>query len=231
MAATAAAESGKGDTPARSNNQQALDANQAVATSESAIANQADALAAALAPSPPGESANEASPTGEPQTSDGSQQTASAQPSAGGQPESAAASQQPAATPQEIAQGQQLAQVLDELDRQQANAAAAQLQSLAQAARAKQAQLSAARAQSQQQSAFAQNPAGKPSEGIPAYDGQTDAFAVVPLDRTENNDWGKLRQQDAEDLTKGRKERVSEEYRKSVEAYFKVLAERARKNK
>jgi hypothetical protein len=40
-----------------------------------------------------------------------------------------------------------------------------------------------------------------------------------------------LRQQAAKDLTNGRTETVSEEYRKSVETYFRVLAERARRKK
>jgi hypothetical protein len=55
-------------------------------------------------------------------------------------------------------------------------------------------------------------------------------FEVAAVDRSKKSDWGKLRSKSVEDLTNGRSEAVSEEYRKSVEAYFRVLAERARKN-
>ena len=88
--------------------------------------------------------------------------------------------------------------------------------------------MAAARVLAQQQAALS-SPSLTPPEGIPAYDGQTDAFAVLPVNRQENEEWGKLREQAAEDLSKGRREKVSEEYRKSVETYFRVLAERARR--
>lgn len=149
-------------------------------------------------------------------------------------------------TPEEIAAGRQLAQTLDELDRQQAAAQAASeasqppppegspsqqrqaLETLAQAARAQQAQIAATRTQAQQQAALS-SPSLTPPEGTPAYDGQTDAFTVLPVNRDDNEEWGQLREQAAEDLSKGRREKVSEDYRKSVETYFRVLAERARR--
>ena len=40
-----------------------------------------------------------------------------------------------------------------------------------------------------------------------------------------------LRDKSAEDLTEGRRESVSAEYRTRVETYFRVIAERARKEK
>jgi hypothetical protein len=141
-----------------------------------------------------------------------------------------------------MATGRQLAQALDELDRLQAEPATAQegqsppLQQalaqrpgLAQAAQAQQGQIAAARAQAQRQAALASNPLGYQQEGIPAYEGQSQAFVVNPANREGDEDWGKLREKTADDLTKGRKELVSEEYRKSVETYFRVLAERARR--
>jgi len=148
----------------------------------------------------------------------------------------------PSFTPAKIAQGQQLAQTLDELDRL-ANAAGQQpgqpipgqpqrtpsgLDSLAQAAQAQQSAAAAARAQAQQQAAqsLAQ---GTQSEGDPALTGPMDEFEVAAINRSEKVNWGKLRSKSAEDLTNGRSEGVPKEYRKSVEAYFRVLAERAKK--
>ena len=58
---------------------------------------------------------------------------------------------------------------------------------------------------------------------------QISEFSVMSVNRDEATTWGKLRNKSAEDLTKGRSEAVSEEYRKSVETYFRVLAERAKK--
>lgn len=175
------------------------------------------------------------------------------QPSKNGQssPSVAPPSGQPSFTPEEMTQGRQLAQTLDELDRQQTTQSQAQslpaaddsaapasqrqqqpfLPNLAQAAQAQQAQMAAARILAQQRTALSNSPSNPPSESEPEYDGQTDAFAVLPVNRDEKNEWGKLREQAAEDLTNGRREKVSEEYRKSVESYFRVLAERARRNK
>ena len=153
-------------------------------------------------------------------------------------------------SPEEMARGRQLAQTLDELDRQQAAASQAAesgpssgqpdgqppsqpapkpLANLTQAARAQQAQIAAARTQAQQRAALSSE--GRNPEGEPAYEGQSDPFEVIAVARDEEGEWGKLREQAAEDLTKGRREKVSEEYRKSVETYFRVLAERARRKK
>ncbi len=60
---------------------------------------------------------------------------------------------------------------------------------------------------------------------------QNAEFGIIAVNRDEATTWGKLRSKSAEDLTKGRSEAVSEEYRKSVETYFRVLAERARRKK
>jgi hypothetical protein len=230
------------------NNQPALAANVAVAQSEQAISDQAKALTGVLTPM---QQAQAAAASGEPAAPDASAQPAAVQQAnnatPGSEPPAAPGASAPQAfTPEEMATGRQLAQSLDELDRMQANAAAAQegqpspspqtpLQQalaqrpgLAQAAQAQQAQIAAARAQAQQQAALASNPTGYQQDGIPAYEGQAEAFAVQPVNRDDDKEWGKLREQSADDLTKGRKEAVSEEYRKSVETYFRVLAERAR---
>jgi hypothetical protein len=42
--------------------------------------------------------------------------------------------------------------------------------------------------------------------------------------------WGKLPKQMAEQLSQGSREAVSAEYQKEVETYYRVIAERARKN-
>ena len=237
-------------------NAEALKAQAAIATTESAITQQAEELTGVLEPllaaneasgnPPAGEAGDPASaaPTaaaqGQPPTASGD---AGSPPPPSGQGQSPAnGTTPPAFTAEELARGQQLAQTLDELDRQ-ANAAGQQpgqpqpgqpqrtpsaLDSLAQAAQAQQSAAAAARAQAQQQAsqALAQ---GTQSEGDPALTGAMDDFKVAAVNRSEVANWGKLRGKSAEDLTNGRSEAVSKEYRKSVEAYFRVLAERAKK--
>lgn len=237
----------------------AAKANDALAQSEQALNQQAAGLtdvldqAAAAAAEQNGEGQSQQPTQGEGQPSGeqpNGEQSSGEQPSGeqpgqqpGGQSPPSGSSTPPSFTSEEMAAGRQLAQTLDELDRQQAAATAAgqqpqpgqspsqqqqELESLAQAARAQQGQIAAARSQAQQQAALS-SPSLTPPEGTPAYDGQTDAFTVLPVNRDENKEWGQLREQAAEDLSKGRREKVSEDYRKSVETYFRVLAERARR--
>ncbi|MEO8494376.1 MAG: hypothetical protein ABI614_04855, partial [Planctomycetota bacterium] len=241
---------------ATGDNQPALAANQAVAQSEDAIANQAKALTGVLTPMQEAQAAaaeatlagqqpSGQQPSGSPQAGQPDVQPASFTDPSGASPASPGANSPPSFTPEEMATGRQLAQTLDELDRLQAQPASAtavqdgpqspaqqalaQRPSLAQAAQAQQGRIAAARAQAQQQAALAADPKGYAEEGIPAYEGQTGPFVVQAINRDEDENWGKLREKAADDLTKGRKEVVSEEYRKSVETYFRVLAERARR--
>ena len=171
------------------------------------------------------------------------QQTPGTGQPAGGQPTT------PSFTPEEMAQAQQLARTLDELDRQQAAAASADgvppaatpsqqnqpsqlnLDTLAQAAQAQQATMSNQRTQAQQEAVLALGEGGTESAENPSPTGAMTDFEVISVSRDENTEWGKLRGKSAEDLTTGRSEAVSEEYRKSVETYFRVLAERARKKR
>jgi multidrug efflux pump subunit AcrA (membrane-fusion protein) len=151
-------------------------------------------------------------------------------------------------TPEEMARGEQLARTLDELDRLQAEAAvaaqtnadaaqaalaaqrnASQLDTLAQAARAQQAAQAAARLRNQQETLMALGLGGTQSSDSSSTEPRVADFEVTPVNRNDGKNWGKLRSQSAEDLTKGKSEVVSEEYRKSVETYFRVLAERAKK--
>ena len=163
-------------------------------------------------------------------------------------------------SPAEIERGQQLAQTLDELDRQMSQQGQPQqgqpqqgqpqqgqpqqgqpqqgqpLNSLAQAAQSQQAAMANARSQSNQQSQLAQM--NQPSQPSMPTDAPQDAalygsqkeFVIRSVDR-DGKDWGKLRGKSAEGNTSGQREKVSEEYRKKVEAYFKVLAERAKQKR
>ncbi|MCA9124062.1 MAG: hypothetical protein H6822_19820 [Planctomycetaceae bacterium] len=240
----------EGEAQAPPDNKPAIAANQALAESERAIAQQADSLTATLSPMQEAHAADadavlagqEPHETGQGARPDIPQANDTL--STGAAETSTAANAPQTFTPEEMAAGRELAQTLDELDRLQAQPAAAAAQdgqpspvqqalaqrpNLAQAAQTQQGQMAAARAQAQQQSALAANPTGYQQEGTPAYEGQAEAFLLQAVNREEDKDWGMLREQAADDLTKGRKEVVSEEYRKSVETYFRVLAERARR--
>ena len=245
--------------PATPQNIEAIKAQASIAAAESAISQQAedltsvlDSLLAADENSGVQQAEGAANPTGQTPTGKGEAQPPAAPSDAGSQlpssgqegssPPPAGGNSPPAFTDEELARGQQLAQTLDELDRL-ANAASQQpgqpqpgqpqqtpssLDSLAQAAQAQQSAAAAARVQAQQQAAqsLAQ---GTQSEGEPALTGPMEDFEVAAVDRSKKSDWGKLRSKAAEDLTNGRSEAVPKEYRKSVEAYFRVLAERAKK--
>ena len=214
----------------RESNAQALLAQQDLATAEQAILQQADQLGQVLDPL-----------LTEAMTAAAAQAEAVLKVNSGGQ-----ASQAVALTPAENAQGQQLARILDELDRLQAAGSMAEstdgaqpvlptadrLNSLAQAARSQQAALAASRQAAQQQTAQAMAKAiigHRSADGFsePPGGGQ---FDVTAVNRIENANWGQLRQQSADDVAVGNSEKISEEYRQSIETYFRVLAERARKN-
>jgi hypothetical protein len=45
----------------------------------------------------------------------------------------------------------------------------------------------------------------------------------------KNGDWGRLPKKLAEDMNRGQGEQISPEYRRQVEAYYRVIGERARK--
>lgn len=231
----AAADPQSPDGQPKPDNGPSLAANSAVAQSEAAIRNQADALTGILTPLLEAQAAAAAS------AASGAEAAGQPQPDAGSDTPSGASQQQ---TPEQMAAGRQLAQTLDELDRLPPNAqsaaadpqsalqaAMAQRPGLSQAALAQQARLAAARALAQQQAALSANPTGFAPEGTPAYEGQTGAFALQSVNRIEGSDWGKLREQVSEEQSRGRREVVSDEYRRSVEAYFRVLAERAQQKK
>jgi len=75
---------------------------------------------------------------------------------------------------------------------------------------------------------------GQPGEGESQMSGPgnqgTDAalFRLGKADRDGPGDWGKLRTLEAEDTSVQRRIDISPEYRRQIEAYFRVIAERAR---
>lgn len=233
--------------PSNRPNGEAVQAQQALEQSEAAIANQANQVGETLEELNQQADANAAAgPTDATQSEAGQQQAGTNSPNqADPQPATNPASGQQAATPamtaEELANAQQMARTLDELDRQMAArqngeaqtagepAPTISQQALAQAAQAQQQAMAASRVQSQQQAAQALSENGTESSDNPATTGPMGEFELENVARNDNSDWGKLRSKSAEDLSKGKSATVSEEYRKSVEAYFKVLAERARK--
>ncbi|MHC4398644.1 MAG: hypothetical protein ACYTG0_03095 [Planctomycetota bacterium] len=204
--ADAAARASSVEQDGAGGNPQAPAATASVGEAEEAITEQAEALGEILNPSAQSASAQ-------------TQAQAAALPSPG-----------------EAAEGQLLARTLDDLDRTMAASQAGSgmpqpgPSSLAQAAQAQMASMAQGRMQN-----------GLPGQNAPALEGALQSadgtaltglspdFSVTVVNRSEDEDWGQLRDQSAEDLTEGRREAVSAEYRKRVETYFRVIAERARK--
>ena len=60
---------------------------------------------------------------------------------------------------------------------------------------------------------------------------QGGADAILQPVARAGDDWGKLRDKSAEDAIGSGRNAVSSEYRKQVETYFRVIAERARNKK
>jgi hypothetical protein len=134
--------------------------------------------------------------------------------------------------------GEMLARTLDELDQRLAVEAAGEpgpladtpLSPLAQAAQAQQASMAAARAPSM--SSTTPLATALESLGDPTTTGELGrGFAVKSINRNDGSAWGLLRGKSAEDTAEGGREAVAAEYRQGVEAYFRVLAERARQKK
>lgn len=160
-------------------------------------------------------------------------QNSSTEPPGSPPPTSGAAgeSDQAPFTPEQSAQGRQLAQMLDELDRLQANSPQANSQQGTPTPGQMTAAASMAQQRSlrQQQSQPSQSNNGFNDQNMPDAFGADPAFRLTDVDRSSKENWGQLRERDAEKVVNGRRTAVSEEYRRSVEAYFKVLAERSRR--
>lgn len=210
--------------------QRALAAQESVERAEEALQGRAEALEEIL-----NDSSAQLAAAGEPDQADHGEpnqaETGSPQPS---RPNPAA-----------MAQGQLFARTLDELDRALAAAQQTpaqqvagrpsmpqpQLSSLAQAAQTQAARIHQTRTRSR---VPAQNQPSlehtlESAQGS-ALTGMSQFHAILPpVNRMEDEEWGQLRSKSAEDLTEGRRESISAEYRKQVETYFRVLGERARR--
>ena len=55
------------------------------------------------------------------------------------------------------------------------------------------------------------------------------AVRVLSVDRRTGNDWGKLREQAADQTVESARQTIAPQYRQSVETYFRVLSERGQK--
>ena len=111
----------------------------------------------------------------------------------------------------------------------QTPAANSRMLSLAQAARSQQAAMAAARTPQPSANASAN---ALDSLGQPATSGDLGrGFAAKSINRDDGKEWGMLRANAAEDTVNSSREAVAAEYRQGVEAYFRVLAERARQKK
>ena len=199
----------------------------AVTDAERAIAARAEQLAGTLEERPAAAAAGESPDGGAP---------AAGVPAAPAAPPSSA----------EQARGRELARTLDELDRraaagrgdQPADAApgAGERALFAAASRAQQSAAASQRSAAQQRAnsptATATAEAGaEPTDQFSDPAASPDLFAAAPADRTGDAEWGALRARAAEDVTAGRGDAVAEDYRAGVDAYFRVLAERARGEK
>jgi hypothetical protein len=75
---------------------------------------------------------------------------------------------------------------------------------------------------------------GQPGEGLSQMSGpgnrgsDAESFRLNDLAGDGKDDWGKLRSLEAEDTSVQRRVDVSPEYRRQIEAYFRVIAEKAR---
>jgi hypothetical protein len=188
------------------------------------------------------------------QQANSSPQSSSQQSSKDSSPQSQAQPTQGQQSASEIARGQQLAQTLDELDQQLAQSqtsdssqqaanqtgaptSSPSLSSLAQAAQAQQAAMARARSAASQRASKSMQAALNPSEsnGFNAFSeasanpGSNADFQINAVNRNDDEDWGKLRDKSVDGASSRQSATVSPEYRKQVEAYFKVLAERAKK--
>lgn len=141
---------------------------------------------------------------------------------------------------------QQMARTLDELDRtlsasrrpsqtgdQQSQSPSAQeMATLSAAARKQAQQMAMQRSQMGQPQPpkpgqnDANNPATESGDGDSKA--MADLFGLDDVDRENRGEWGKLRSREAEDVAEERKVEISPEYRRQIEAYFRVIAEKGK---
>jgi hypothetical protein len=204
-------------------NRQAMEAHTSIDVAEEAISEQAEALEATLTPP---EAASQMAEAGQP--SNDSPTSSQGDPSAS------------QATPQEAAHAQMLARTLDALDQAMANSPSTPgmpgapqptPSALAQAAQTQASKMAQARMRARKASPKpGQEGAEESKQGAMLVD-QGGLDATLPPVGRAGDEWGKLRAKSAEDAVGSGRDAVSAEYRKQVETYFRVIAERARKKK
>lgn len=226
----------------------AAKARDAVESSENAIAQQAEQLgqildqaqaaadaeaaaaAAAASETPMGQEPGQpGEQPGQPGEQPGQPGEQTGQP--GQQPGGQASQGPPSAAEQ--AQAQMLAETLDELDQRQAaggeTPAGQPLSALAQATQAQRASM--ARSRIPYGSKTPPPNEGLESLGTPATTGDVGEGLAATVNRDDGRQWGQLRKKSAEEAAKGSRAAVAAEYRERVDAYFRVLAEKARAKK
>ncbi len=151
-----------------------------------------------------------------------------------------------AAQPGAAESAQQMARTLDELDRsisaaQQANqqgqesdsASPSQSPATLSAAARRQAQKMAMNRSQKGESPSSPEGQNEPSsEATESGDGfstsMADMFDIDAVERAGQSQWGKLRNLEAEDVAEERRVEISPEYRRQIEAYFRVIAEKGK---
>jgi hypothetical protein len=103
---------------------------------------------------------------------------------------------------------------------------AAQMASMQEAAQQLAQQMNQQRAQGRQSTA-ASRMSSNSADTKPA---PPSAVRVLDVDRRSSDDWGKLREQSAEDTVESSRQTVAPQYRQSVETYFRVLSERGHRS-
>ena len=165
-------------------------------------------------------------------------------PSTASAPGAKASSSAPKSGSQQAASdsARQMAQTLDELDRSlsasrkvtnnEGNANSQSPATLSAAAQRQAQQLAMKRAQQGTPQANSESESEPSPEATESGDGTStsmpDAFGMESVARSSDEQWGKLRSRDAEDVSEERRAEISPEYRRQVEAYFRVIAEKAK---
>ena len=103
---------------------------------------------------------------------------------------------------------------------------AAQMASMQEAARQLAEQMNRQRSQGRQSTAASR----MTSNSADTKAAPPSAVRVLDVDRRSGEDWGKLREQSAEDTVESTRQTVAPQYRQSVETYFRVLSERGHRS-
>jgi len=136
----------------------------------------------------------------------------------------------------------QMAQTLDELDRslsasrkvtdKEGDQPSQSPATLSAAARRQAQQLAMKRAQQGPPQPNTEGESEPSSEATESGDGNStsmpDVFGMESVDRANDEQWGKLRSRESEDVSEERRVEISPEYRRQIEAYFRVIAEQAK---